>query len=83
MSGFVLLSLIEGIMICLMLGWEVFWLRRMYTVLWNMPTSEQVTQMVAIMRADGEAIKAVADVLAPKSRQRERAERPIPDVVGR
>jgi flagellar motor component MotA len=29
-----------------MLGWEVFWLRRMYQALQNMPTTDQMSSMV-------------------------------------
>lgn len=32
-GGFVYLSVIEGLIICAMLAWEIFWLRRMYQVL--------------------------------------------------
>jgi hypothetical protein len=46
-SGFfVYLSTIEGLLIVCMLGWEVFWLRRMYQALQNMPTTDQMGNMV-------------------------------------
>lgn len=56
-SGFfVYLSTIEGLLIVCMLGWEVFWLRRMYQALQNMPTTEQMSSMVKQL---GEMVKAV------------------------
>lgn len=56
-SVFMYLSVIEGFMICCMLGWEIFWLRRMYQVLWRMPTSEQIEKMVDMLKGDKESIK--------------------------
>lgn len=52
------LSIVEGLMICLMLGWEVFWLRKMYQVLWAMPTAKQVQEMVEMIKKDRESIRA-------------------------
>lgn len=54
---FVYLSMIEGLVICCMLGWEIFWLRKMYQVLWAMPTSKQIEEMVSIIKSDRESIK--------------------------
>jgi hypothetical protein len=56
-SVFVYLSIIEGALIVCMLGWEIFWLRKMYQVLWRMPTSEQIEEMVNMIRSDRESIK--------------------------
>lgn len=56
-SGFfVYLSAVEGLLIVCMLGWEVFWLRRMYQALQNMPTTDQMGSMVKQL---GEMAKAV------------------------
>jgi hypothetical protein len=55
---FVYLSIAEGFMIVCMLGWEIFWLRKMYLVLWRMPTSEQIDKMVNMIQSDRESIKA-------------------------
>lgn len=57
-SFFVYLSVAEGFLICAMLGWEIFWLRKMYQVLWRMPTSEQIEKMVKMIESDRESIKA-------------------------
>ena len=51
------LSAIEGFMIVCMLGWEIFWLRRMYQVLWRMPTSDQIAEMVKMIKDDRDAIR--------------------------
>jgi hypothetical protein len=56
-SWFVYLSIVEGLMICCMLGWEIFWLRKMYQVLWRMPTSQQLEEMVKMIKSDRESIK--------------------------
>lgn len=56
-SFFMYLSAIEGLLIVCMLGWEIFWLRRMYQVLWNMPTAKQIGEMVEMIRGDRDAIK--------------------------
>jgi hypothetical protein len=54
---FVYLSMIEGLLICAMLGWEIFWLRKMYQVLWRMPTAQQLEEMVSMIKKDRDAIK--------------------------
>ena len=54
---FMYLSVAEGLLICCMLGWEIFWLRKMYQVLWRMPTSEQIGKMVEMIQNDRDAIK--------------------------
>lgn len=54
---FVYLSIAEGLMIVCMLGWEIFWLRRMYQVLQCMPTSKQIEEMVAMIKSDRDSIK--------------------------
>lgn len=54
---FVYLSMIEGAVIVCMLGWEIFWLRKMYQVLWSMPTAKQIEEMVNIIKSDRESIK--------------------------
>lgn len=51
------LSIAEGFMIVCMLGWEVYWLRRMYQVLWNMPTSKQIQEMVEMIKKDRDSIR--------------------------
>lgn len=56
-SIFVYISMIEGILIILMLSWEIFWLRKMYQVLWRMPTSEQIGRMVEMIQSDRDSIK--------------------------
>jgi hypothetical protein len=56
-SIFVYLSVFEGLMICCMLGWEIFWLRKMYQVLWSMPTAKQIEEMVAMIKSDRDSIK--------------------------
>ena len=52
-----------------MLGWEIFWLRKMYQVLWRMPTSDQIEEMVTMIRKDRDAIKnslgGLVDALEP------------------
>jgi hypothetical protein len=53
---FVYLSAVEGFMIVGMLGWEIFWLRRMYQALQSMPTSQQLAQMVEMLKHDRDAI---------------------------
>lgn len=52
------LSIAEGFMIVCMLGWEIFWLRRMYIVLWNMPTAQQIQEMVEMIKRDRDSIRA-------------------------
>ena len=54
---FMYLSVIEGLLIVCMLAWEIFWLRKMYQVLWRMPTSEQIGRMVEMIQNDRDAIK--------------------------
>lgn len=54
---FVYLSMIEGALIVCMLGWEIFWLRKMYQVLWAMPTAKQIGEMVSMIKDDRESIK--------------------------
>jgi len=56
-SVFMYLSVIEGLLICGMLGWEIFWLRKMYQVLWSMPTAKQIEEMVAMIKSDRDSIK--------------------------
>ena len=56
-SVFMYLSVIEGLLICCMLGWEIFWLRKMYQVLWKMPTSDQIEEMVKMIKSDRDSIK--------------------------
>lgn len=63
MSFFVYLSAAEGLLIVCMLGWEVFWLRRMYQVLQRMPTSEQIGEMVSMIRSDRDGIKQAFNAL--------------------
>lgn len=58
---YVYLSISEGIVIAGLLSWEIFWLSRMYKVLYAMPTAEQLKQMVEIMQKDGEAIRKVVN----------------------
>jgi len=68
-SVFMYLSVIEGLLICCMLGWEIFWLRKMYQVLWSMPTAKQIGEMVEMIKKDRDAIKnsltGLVDALAP------------------
>lgn len=54
---FMYLSVFEGLMICCMLGWEIFWLKRMYQVLQCMPTSSQIEEMVKMIKSDRDSIK--------------------------
>ena len=54
---FMYLSAVEGLLIVCMLGWEIFWLRKMYQVLWRMPTSEQIGSMVDMIKSDRDSIK--------------------------
>lgn len=54
---FMYLSVFEGLMICCMLGWEIFWLRKMYQVLWSMPTAKQIEEMVTMIKSDRDSIK--------------------------
>lgn len=56
-SVFMYLSIAEGLMIVCMLGWEIFWLRKMYQVLWSMPTAKQIEEMVAMIKSDRDSIK--------------------------
>lgn len=66
---FMYLSVVEGIVICILLSWEIFWLSRMYKVLWNMPTAKQVQEMVEMIKSDRESIrislKALTEVFEP------------------
>ena len=55
---FMYVSVIEGCLIVCMLGWEVFWLRKMYQVLQCMPTSTQINEMVTIIKSDRDAVKS-------------------------
>jgi hypothetical protein len=68
-SVFMYLSVIEGLLICCMLGWEIFWLRKMYLVLWSMPTAKQIGEMVDMIKKDRDAIKTslsgLVDALEP------------------
>ena len=54
---FMYLSVAEGLLICCMLGWEIFWLRKMYKVLWSMPTAKQIGEMVEMIKSDRDSIK--------------------------
>lgn len=54
---FMYLSVAEGLLICCMLGWEIFWLRKMYQVLWSMPTAKQIGEMVEMIKSDRDSIK--------------------------
>jgi hypothetical protein len=54
---FVYLSMIEGLAICAMLGWEIFWLKRMYQVLNAMPTAKQLEDMLDMVKSDRDSIK--------------------------
>jgi hypothetical protein len=56
-SIFMYLSVIEGLAICCMLGWEIFWLRKMYQVLWSMPTAKQIGEMVDMIKSDRDSIR--------------------------
>jgi len=56
MDFFMYLSVIEGFMIVCMLGWEIFWLRRMYKVLQSMPTASQMAETVKMLKNDRDAI---------------------------
>jgi len=56
-SFFMYLSVVEGLLICGMLGWEIFWLRKMYQVLWSMPTAKQIAEMVEMIKSDRDSIK--------------------------
>jgi len=47
----------EGLVIVTLLCWEIFWLSRMYYALMNMPSTDQIKEMVTIMKEDGEAIR--------------------------
>lgn len=55
-SFFMYVSVIEGIVIAFLLSWEIFWLSRMYKVLWNMPTAQQVQEMVEIIKRDRDTL---------------------------
>jgi translation initiation factor 2 beta subunit (eIF-2beta)/eIF-5 len=48
--------MIEGVIIAFLLSWEIFWLSRMYKVLWNMPTAKQVQEMVEIIKRDRDTL---------------------------
>ena len=54
---FMYLSAAEGLLIVCMLAWEIFWLRKMYQVLWRMPTSDQIGKMVDMIQSDRDSIK--------------------------
>jgi len=54
---FIYLSMIEGLAIVCMLGWEIFWLRKMYQVLWSMPTAKQIEEMVSMIKSDRDSIR--------------------------
>lgn len=58
------LSIIEGMLICAMLGWEVFWLRRMYQVLQNMPTAKQLQSMIDGIKKDRDTVKETLENIA-------------------
>lgn len=58
------LSIAEGLMICAMLGWEVFWLRRMYQVLQSMPTAKQLQSMIDGIKKDRDAVKSTLENIA-------------------
>jgi high-affinity Fe2+/Pb2+ permease len=53
---FMYISVVEGVVIAFLLSWEIFWLSRMYKVLWNMPTAKQVQDMVDMIKKDRDAI---------------------------
>lgn len=53
---FMYLSCVEGFMIVMMLGWEIFWLRKMYQVLQAMPTAEQLKKMIQMIKEDRDKI---------------------------
>lgn len=52
MEMYAYISIIEGVLIICMLGWEVFWLTRLYKVLMD---------MWSIIDENSKAVKAVAD----------------------
>jgi hypothetical protein len=53
---FMYVSIVEGVVIAFLLSWEIFWLSRMYKVLWNMPTAKQVQEMVDMIKKDRDTI---------------------------
>lgn len=65
MNIYAVVSIVEGFLIVCMLGWEIFWLRRMFQVLWRMPTAQQLQQMVDLMQKDGQAIRGIASFVVP------------------
>ena len=54
---FIYLSMSEGLAIVCMLGCEIFWLRKMYQVLWSMPTAKQIEEMVSMIKSDRDSIR--------------------------
>lgn len=58
------LSIVEGAVIVCMLGWEIFWLRRMYQVLWAMPTAKQIKEMVEMIQKDKESVVGVMNTFS-------------------
>ena len=61
MDGYIILSLVEGLVIMCMLGWEIFWLRRMYQVLNQMPTQDQLSEMIIFLKSSVDQMKKVTD----------------------
>jgi hypothetical protein len=53
---FMYISVVEGVVIAFLLSWEIFWLSRMYKVLWNMPTAKQIQEMLDMIKKDRDAI---------------------------
>lgn len=53
---FMYISVVEGIVIAFLLSWEIFWLSRMYKVLSNMPTSEQLQEMIDMVKKDRDGV---------------------------
>jgi len=57
MEWYVYLVILEGIVIVSMLGWEIFWLRKMYMALQSLPGKEQVAGLAEGFKKNSDEVK--------------------------
>jgi len=59
MDWYVYLIILEGIVIVSMLGWEIFWLRKMWQALQSLPAKEQVASLAEGFKKNSDEVKVM------------------------
>ena len=59
MSWYIYLVMLEGVVIVSMLGWEIFWLRKMYQALQSLPAREQVAGLAEGFKKNSDEVKVM------------------------